>query len=125
MLRIETYTVQQNVTLRCYGRIVLGLEAEALRCMATARPEPCLVLDLSDVEAIDAAGLGLLVELHCWAQQRNKLMKVLNPSECVRRLVALTSLHTVLEIVHSDTLQLVDGSARSRGTDGERRAMTA
>ena len=125
MLRIETHTLQENVTLRCYGRIVLGVEAEALRCMVTARSEQCLILDLSDVNVIDAAGLGLLVELHCWAQQRNKRMKLLNPAECVCRLMALTGLHTVLDVVHSDKLRLVDGGAQSQTDDCERRAMTA
>ena len=42
MLRIDIHAVDPNVTLRCWGRIVLGLELETLRCMATSRTENCL-----------------------------------------------------------------------------------
>jgi hypothetical protein len=46
MLRIDIHAAHPNVTLRCSGRIVFGLELETLRCMATSRTENCLTLDL-------------------------------------------------------------------------------
>ena len=102
MLRIDIHAIYTNVTLRCTGRIVLGVEAETLRCMATSRAEDCLALDLRGIRGIDAAGLGLLVELHCWAQHRGKKMYLVNPSACVCRLIAITNLQSVLHVVRGD-----------------------
>ncbi len=96
MLRIDIHAVHPNVTLRCSGKIVLGLEAETLRCMAMSRKENCLTLDLSGIRALDAAGLGLLVELQCWAKRENKALRIAEPSAYVRKLIALTNLQSVL-----------------------------
>jgi hypothetical protein len=67
MLTVNVHSGLSAVTLLCHGRIVLGLEAETLRCIVTARPEYRVIVDLQDVYRLDACGLGLLVELHCWA----------------------------------------------------------
>jgi anti-anti-sigma factor len=87
-----------TVTLRCQGRIVLGVEAETLRCLATARTEGRVVLDLQDVCGMDAAGLGLLAELHCRARQRTAWLSIRRPSPCVQRLLGLTGLQAVLNV---------------------------
>ena len=97
-MRVEIHTVPEAATLRCIGRIVLGVESEILRCMAESRGEACLVLDLARVHAMDAAGLGLLVELHCEALRRKRAMKIVRASRPVCTLMALTSLHSVLDV---------------------------
>ena len=66
--------------------------------MATSRTENCLTLDLSGIRALDAAGLGLLVELQCWASGQKKALRIAQPSSCVRKLIALTNLQSVLQI---------------------------
>jgi len=101
MLRIDIQTVRHDATLRCSGRLVLGLEVEALRCMAMSRPERSIRLDLRDVHAIDAAGLGALVDVQCWAHKRGKALTIVSPSGIVRRLIALTWLHLVLAVADS------------------------
>jgi anti-anti-sigma factor len=116
MLSVSVQTASSDVVLSCRGRIVLGVEAETLRCIAMARPERRVVLDLQDVDEMDAAGLGLLVELHCRARQRAAELRIANASPRVRRLMALTSLDSVLEI---------EGLRMESGVEGERRAMTA
>jgi anti-anti-sigma factor len=98
MLRIDIHAARHSATLRCAGRIVLGVEIEILRCMAETRTEACLILDLSKVDAIDAAGLGLLVELHCRARGRNGTLRITKASPCVRRIIALVNLQSVLEV---------------------------
>ena len=98
MLRIDIHAARHSATLRCAGRMVLGVEIEILRCMAEARTEGCLILDLSQVDAIDAAGLGLLVELHCRARSRNGTLKIARTSPCVRRIIALVNLQSVLDV---------------------------
>ena len=108
------------VTLLCSGRIVLGVEAETLRCMATSRPERRVVVDLQEVHAMDAAGLGLLVELHCRAQRQAGMLTVANPSPRVRRLMALTRLESVLHVAGTAATESDDDE-----DEDERRAMSA
>jgi len=98
MLKVDIQSAPPVVTLACSGRLVLGLEVETLRSIATSRPEPQLRLDLSRVHGIDAAGLGLLVELNHWAQQRAACFTVANPSSEAYRLLALTGLDRVLHL---------------------------
>lgn len=97
MLTVNVQSAPPTVTLLCQGRIVLGVEAETLRCIATSRTECRVVIDLQEVHGMDASGLGLLVELYCRARQRSAWLSVANPSPCVRRLMALTNLDSVLE----------------------------
>jgi anti-anti-sigma factor len=119
MLKIDIQSAPPMVKLLCSGRLVLGVEAETLRCMATSRPERRVVVDLQEVHAMDAAGLGLLVELHCRAQRRAGMLTVANPSPCVRRLMALTHLESVLQVAGSAGIGMADDD------ESERCAMTA
>jgi anti-anti-sigma factor len=108
MLRIDIQAAPHGATLRCSGRIVLGVEVEILRCMAEGRNEACLMLDLSEVRAMDAAGLGLLVELHCRAQYRGQALKIAKASLRVRRLITLANLQSVLEVGEAEAIDLGD-----------------
>jgi anti-anti-sigma factor len=121
MLRVDIQSAPPIVKLLCSGRIVLGVEAETLRCMATSRPERSVVIDLQQVHAMDAAGLGLLVELHCRAQRRAAMLTVANPSPCVRRLMALTNLGSVLHVAGAAAGKVAD----SGDDEGQHCAMTA
>jgi anti-anti-sigma factor len=98
MLKIDIQSAPPMATLICSGRLVLGVEAETLRCVATSRPEKHLLLDLSRLHAIDAAGLGLLVELHCWAQEHSARLTIAHPPAQAKRLMSLTGLDRVLDL---------------------------
>ena len=79
--------------------MVAGEDTRALRDGVThADGERLLVLDLAEVDAIDAAGLGLLVFLHTSASIAGKELKLINPTQRTRKLLALTNLDSVLEI---------------------------
>jgi len=114
MLRVEIRSVPPVVRLYCAGRIVLGVEAETLRCMAASRPERNLVVDLQQVQAIDAAGLGLLVELHCHALHNAGDLTITNPPPRVRRLMALTNLESVLQFDEASEFELACDSCNGR-----------
>jgi anti-anti-sigma factor len=119
MLKIDIQSSPAMATLMCSGRLVLGIEAETLRCLVIARPEKSLQLDLSRLHVIDAAGLGVLVELHCWARQHSARLTIAKPSARTQRLISLTGLTRVLEVS--------DLPAESHTADacGEWRTMTA
>jgi anti-anti-sigma factor len=125
MLRIDIQAVHPKVTLRCSGKIVLGLEAETLRCMATSRQENCLTLDLAGVHTLDAAGLGLLVELHCWAIGAQKKLRIAEPSLCVRKLITLTNLQSIFAVAPCEQLNDVETQDDEFAEIGEERAMSA
>lgn len=119
MLRVEIQSAEPVADLFCSGRIVLGVEAETLRCMVSSRLEPQLVLHMASVSAIDAAGLGLLVELHHWAQKRHASLMIADPSIRVEKLLALTKLDCVLPVRSSDQIDSPQPS------EDEWRTMTA
>jgi anti-anti-sigma factor len=115
MLRIDIQSWNGVATLHCSGRIVLGVEAETLRAMGQSRPEPSVRINLAQVENIDAAGLGLLVELQNWARNTQRSLTLLDLSEPVWRLVILTKLCAWLEISYSD----IPGTLDSRDACGQ------
>lgn len=122
MLTVDIQSAPPAVMLFCSGRIVLGVEAETLRCMVKSRPEQHLLLDLNDVQSLDAAGLGLLVELHCWAQERDSRLILMNPARCVRKLIAMTNLGSVLQTASPHAMEL---TWHGHDEKGDPRAMTA
>jgi len=99
-LNVGIYINDDVIVLGCRGRVVHGAEAAALssRVPELLPRARLLVLDLSQVEAIDGAGLGELVSLLQRARAHGCAMKLAAPSKCVQELLQLTKLHTVFEI---------------------------
>jgi len=106
MLRIDIQSSNCVATLYCSGRLVYGIEVEMLRTLLKSRTENNLRIDLSEVTGIDAAGLGLLVELQNWAAKTQHTLTLLDLSQQVWRLVILTKLCASLEVSYSDLLVL-------------------
>jgi len=98
VLRVELATGHHSAVIVCSGRIVEGDGAEMLRRAAMSQQGNELSIDLSRVTAMDARGLGILVELKKWAQRHGKRLQFLNPSPRVLELLQRTRLYSVLEI---------------------------
>ncbi len=84
--------------LRCLGRLVHGDGAEALQRALMSTEEMHIVLDLSRVEAIDAAGIGVLVALSKWSHKRGGSLQLLNPNPRVLERLQTTGVDAVLDI---------------------------
>ena len=84
------------MTVRCYGRLVYGRES-ALFCAAVTRHRRDIIVDLSGVTSIDAAGIGVLVSL----QNAGTRLRVVDPSETVRQVLRLTNLDSAFDISDS------------------------
>ncbi|HXW90711.1 MAG TPA: STAS domain-containing protein [Terriglobales bacterium] len=99
MLRIVVEQSMDSAVVRCSGRLVAGKAVlrlrEAVMCLADKR---IVQLDLAGVEAIDAAGLGLLISLHTLGQVVGFKLQVRNPVRRVGELLKLTRLESVLDI---------------------------
>jgi len=93
MLRVIVVDLGDIVTLNCVGRIVRGQET-AILCAAAQRCGRNLVLDLGQVDAIDAAGVGALIAL----QAAGIYLKLRNPTKPVREVLRLTQVESVFEI---------------------------
>lgn len=108
MLSITTHRMAETVILRCQGRLVHG-EESTLLCSAVQHHGQDVVLDLAQVSAIDAAGIGALVSL----QAAGVYLKLMNPAEPVRSMLRLTGLHSVFEICGAPVLQPGIGDAET------------
>jgi anti-sigma B factor antagonist len=99
-LSLETRVTGDFTVIFCTGRIVYGIEAAALsEAIAELLPQTRqLVVDLSGVEMVDAAGLGELVSAAVMAQTSDCSIKLAAPSDFVRQLLDLTNLTSVFEV---------------------------
>jgi len=71
--------------VECKGRIVRSEAAYTLREAVTSlRDARTIVLDLSEVSAIESGGLGMLQFLQRWACDRSIQLKLFNPARPVR-----------------------------------------
>ena len=99
-LSLETRAVENVTVICCKGRIAYGSEAAALsgEVAELARQTRQLVIDLSGVEMIDAAGLGALVSVALTAQASQRSVKLAAPGNLIRQLLELTKLTSVFEV---------------------------
>jgi anti-anti-sigma factor len=96
LLEIQNDT--DTTIVRCSGRIVQGDGANDMLRAVMSQASRHIQLDLSRVNAIDAGGLGALVELAKWARDANRSIQLLNPSPRVRAALETTGLSSVLRI---------------------------
>ena len=99
-LSLETRVAEDVTLICCKGRITYGIEAAALSGeIAELAPRTRRVLiDLSGVEMIDAAGLGELVSVAVAAQASGCSITLAAPGNLIRQLLELTKLTSVFEV---------------------------
>ena len=96
---INTEQTGDVAVLRCTGRMVRPQALSLLKDAGTSLSRlRVVVLDLSEVEMLDAGGLGMLVRLHNWACANGIQVKLVNPSQLARQMLELTGLTSVLHI---------------------------
>ena len=103
MLAIDVEKNGDVAVVRLNGRLVRGEEVRILRSAVVA--EKCsriVVLDLSDVESLDAGGLTTLLGLHHWSKSHGVQLKLVNPSRFVHEIFARTRLDQVFDISQLD-----------------------
>lgn len=99
MLNINVEKTGDVAVVRCAGRIVRGTEVFTLRnAVFSAKDIRIVVIDLSDVEMLDAGGLTTLLSLREWARSRNVQLKLVNPSHFVNEVLTRTGLDHVFDI---------------------------
>jgi anti-anti-sigma factor len=102
MLGVTIHDLGETAIVRCVGRIGMG-ETETLRKAGLSlSSRRTVVLDLARVDAIDGAGIGVLVFLHEWARVLGIDLQLMNPTPHVRELLELTNLDSVFKILLSE-----------------------
>ena len=99
-LSVESRVMEEFAVISCKGRIAYGIEAAALSGeIAELAPQTRrVVIDLSGVEMIDAAGLGELVSVAVAAQASGCSIILAAPGDFIRQLLELTKLTSVFEV---------------------------
>jgi anti-sigma B factor antagonist len=108
MLNATSQKLGDSTVLRCQGRIVIG-DAYAILRNAVLRQTHTrtLILDLAQVDRIDAGGLGVLLGLREWACSHAIRFQLMNVTNQVEHVLELTKLDRVLEFCSvEDMLQL-------------------
>jgi len=113
MLNATAQKLGDSTVLRCQGRIVLG-DAYAILRNAVLRQTHTrtLILDLAQVDRIDAGGLGVLLGLREWACSHAIRFQLMNVTNQVEHVLELTKLDRVLEFCSvEDMLHLLHFAA--------------
>jgi anti-anti-sigma regulatory factor len=85
MLNVTVENIGELAMVECEGRIVQREAVLKLRQAVTSQSDArIVVLELSEVHAIEGGGLGMLVFLRRWARDHNIRFLLFNPSKSVR-----------------------------------------
>ena len=102
LLTLEIENRGESTILRCAGRILSENTDQIVQAAAISQGSSHLLLDLAQVAAVDARGLGMLVHLHNRACDARRELTIMNPRPFVRELFRITNLDSVLEISDAD-----------------------
>lgn len=98
-LQYQVECLQDVAVVRCSGRMVRGAALDQFRRrIEQLQRLRVLVLDLSDVQQLDAGGLGTLLLVRRWALQNSARLKLVNPPVFFRQMLDATHLNSVFEI---------------------------
>ncbi len=102
MLETEIFQIDPDITgVSCAGRFTLGTrlsETEALLKQLIHDGARKLVIDLTHVEFVDSAGLGLLMHTFGILEQHGGQMRVAGPGAQAKRLFHITHTGPILAV---------------------------
>ncbi len=98
MLKVHARNLGNVAFLCMQGQIVNG-ETETLRKAVYSQSDvSTVVLDLAQVSAVDAGGLGVMLELREQVQAKGISFKIMNVSKLVGQVLEVTRLDSVFEV---------------------------
>jgi anti-anti-sigma regulatory factor len=116
MINVNVEKLGELRVVECDGRIVRSDAAFALRDSVTSQADArVIVLDLSEVNALEGGGLGMLMFLQRWAQDHHIKLKLFNPRSSVRARLERTAPPVGFEIVSLEELLDLLGQADHGG----------
>lgn len=98
-LKFQVEFLQDVAVVNCSGRLVRGAALDQLRRrIEELERVRVLVLDVSEVEQVDAGGLGTLLLIRRWAARNDARMKLVNPPAFFRNVLEATHLAPLFDI---------------------------
>jgi anti-sigma B factor antagonist len=98
VLNLRIQRLGDVTVIHCAGRIVFPHAGELRAVIFRQLRTRALVLDLADVVAVDASGLGALVSLRAQAQQSGTTLKLMNVTPKTEKLLRITHLNSAFEV---------------------------
>jgi anti-anti-sigma regulatory factor len=115
MLTVHIENIGDLAVIECEGRIVRSEAAFKLRDAVTLQSDTrIIVLDLSEVSAIEGGGLGMLLFLQRWAQDHDIRLKLFNPRQFVRDRLERVSSMREFDIATLDEMMALLAHSDSR-----------
>lgn len=103
MLSVRTERADDLMIVKLNGRLVRGQEATLESAVTSQNSARVILLDLADVESMDAGGLTQLVSLHSWSKNHGVDLKLVNPRPFVYEMLTRTHLDCVFDISSFET----------------------
>ena len=104
-LKLETEKTTSETTVRATGRVTLETSATLESTLRDLIAEgKRIVLDLTNVDYVDSAGLGALVSVYMHARRTKCDMEIANPKQRIRDLFNRSGLASVFEGTAFDQL---------------------
>jgi anti-anti-sigma factor len=98
MLEVQTKKLETVAILCLRGPVITG-ETETLRnAVYSLSGVNAIILDMAGVTAVDAGGLGVLLELRAYAQSKAVRLELMNVNKWVRRVFEMVRLDSVFKI---------------------------
>ena len=104
-LKITNREVNGASVLALEGRIVLGAEGDALReelQTLVHDGKKKLVLNMNNIEYIDSAELGILIEAHLNAKSQGASLKLCHLRSKLQEVLQITRLATVFQVCNTE-----------------------
>jgi anti-sigma B factor antagonist len=102
LLATEVFHFEPDITgISCSGRFTLGTrlsETEAMVQTLLDQGVRKLVLDLTHVDFVDSAGLGIIMRIYGEMTERGGHFRIAGPHEQVRRLFDITHTSAILAL---------------------------
>lgn len=105
MLKVHAQKLGAVAILRVQGQLVIGELATLRNAVFSQSEASVLVLDLARVSRIDAAGLGVMLELREVAQSKGIEFRIMNVTKLVQQVLEITRLNAVFELTSERDLQ--------------------
>ena len=98
MLKVHARNLGNVAILCLQGRIVSGETATLCNAVHSQSDVTTVVLDLARVSAVDARGLGVILELREQAESKGIGFKLMNVTKLVSKVLEITRLDSVFEV---------------------------
>ena len=112
-LKMTNREVNGASVLALDGRIVLGAEGDVLReklQTLVREGKKKIVLNMTNIEYIDSAGLGTLVAAHLTAKSKGASLKLCHLGSKLQEVLQITKLSTVFCVCNTEALAVASFS---------------